>query len=75
MGHLWVLTHHFMGGTGVLKDIFELGDLSQFTQQVSDKAGNTIETILGPRPNAPGHYLKISIYQVSFLAHFPGITK
>lgn len=31
-------------GTGVLKDTFKLGALSQVIQQVSDKARNTVET-------------------------------
>lgn len=70
-----MFAHHFMMGAGVLKEIFKLGDLAQVTQQVSGKARNTIETFLGPKPNASVHYLKIRICRVSFSAHFPGISK
>lgn len=48
----------FHGSAGVLQGIFQLGDLSQ----VSDKARNAIETSLGSRPKASGHYLKIRVY-------------
>lgn len=54
-----MFAHHLVMGTGVSKDLIKLGDLSQVSQQVRDKARNAIETFLGPRPNASGHHLKI----------------
>lgn len=72
---LQVFAHHFMMGTGVFKGLIKLGDLSQVSQQVRDKGRNTIKTFLGPRPNASGHDVKIRICQLSFTAHFPGISR
>lgn len=54
-----MFAHHFVMGTGVSKDLLKLGDLSQVSQQVRDKARNATETFLGPRPNASGHHLRM----------------